>query len=294
MELFPATDIDQLNFIKKVIDDCDYYLLIIGGRYGSISDIGLSYTELEYQYAVEKKKPILAFLHADANKLKLKNVDTDTEKFEKLELFRTTIKSGRIVEFWTSIENLESKALVALANAFNEQPQVGWRRDTGELSLEAQQRLEKVRERYDFARDSYERERKRASEFEEKLKGYEALEDAEIEIRYTSKQNDAGVIYISAEQIIREFAASLSDGLSLSQINSGLIQYIFHKVDKTIANISEVSTRNVALFLEVFEICAQNLDGIITLKSEKKWLLKAAFKPLRKVIQDQSDDEIPF
>ncbi|MBA5982574.1 DUF4062 domain-containing protein, partial [Pseudomonas sp. MD195_PC81_125] len=32
MEMFPATDEEQWVFIKKVIDDCDYYLLIVGGR----------------------------------------------------------------------------------------------------------------------------------------------------------------------------------------------------------------------------------------------------------------------
>jgi hypothetical protein len=31
MELFPAADEEQWEFIKRVIDDCDYYLLIIGG-----------------------------------------------------------------------------------------------------------------------------------------------------------------------------------------------------------------------------------------------------------------------
>lgn len=36
MELFPAMDEEQFEFIKKVIDDCDYYILIIGARYGSI------------------------------------------------------------------------------------------------------------------------------------------------------------------------------------------------------------------------------------------------------------------
>jgi hypothetical protein len=35
MELFPAADEEQWLFIRKVIDDCDYYLLVIGGRYGS-------------------------------------------------------------------------------------------------------------------------------------------------------------------------------------------------------------------------------------------------------------------
>ena len=52
MELFPAADEEQWEFIKRVIDDCDYYLLIIGGRYGSTTADGVSYTEREYDYAV--------------------------------------------------------------------------------------------------------------------------------------------------------------------------------------------------------------------------------------------------
>jgi len=35
MELFPAADEDQWTLIRKVIDDCDYYIVIIAGRYGS-------------------------------------------------------------------------------------------------------------------------------------------------------------------------------------------------------------------------------------------------------------------
>ena len=35
MELFPAANEDQWTLIKRVIDDCDYYLVIVGGRYGS-------------------------------------------------------------------------------------------------------------------------------------------------------------------------------------------------------------------------------------------------------------------
>lgn len=45
MELFPASNDEQFEFIKRVIDDCDYYILIVGGRYGSLSEDGISYTE---------------------------------------------------------------------------------------------------------------------------------------------------------------------------------------------------------------------------------------------------------
>ena len=53
MELFPAANETQWNLIKKVIDDCDYYVLILGGRYGTIGPDGIGYTEMEYRYALE-------------------------------------------------------------------------------------------------------------------------------------------------------------------------------------------------------------------------------------------------
>src|SRR3954453_20031505 len=68
MELFPAANDDQWTLIKNVIDDCDYYVVVIAGRYGSLSAEGISYTEMEYRYALEKSKPIIAFLHKDPNK----------------------------------------------------------------------------------------------------------------------------------------------------------------------------------------------------------------------------------
>src|SRR5687768_10053928 len=63
MELFPAFDEDQLSFIKRVIDDSDYYVLIIGGRYGSIDETGISYTEQEFDYAVSKDIKVTVLIH---------------------------------------------------------------------------------------------------------------------------------------------------------------------------------------------------------------------------------------
>ena len=61
MELFPAANDSQWELIKGVIDDCDYYVVIIAGRYGSTGPSGISYTEMEYRYAVEQGKPVVAF-----------------------------------------------------------------------------------------------------------------------------------------------------------------------------------------------------------------------------------------
>jgi hypothetical protein len=71
MEMFPAADIEQLTYIWKVIDECDYYVLIIGARYGSLDEDGVSYTQREFQYAVETDKTVLAFLHKDMDSVPL-------------------------------------------------------------------------------------------------------------------------------------------------------------------------------------------------------------------------------
>jgi hypothetical protein len=66
MELFPAMDEETFDFIKTVIDDCDYYLLIIANRYGSSAPDGISYTEKEYDYAVSKGIKVVALIHQKA------------------------------------------------------------------------------------------------------------------------------------------------------------------------------------------------------------------------------------
>jgi hypothetical protein len=44
MEQFPAPDEEQRECIKPVIDESDYYIVIIKGRYGSTAMHDMSYT----------------------------------------------------------------------------------------------------------------------------------------------------------------------------------------------------------------------------------------------------------
>ena len=66
MELFTAGSESQLETIYNWIDNSDIYMLILGGRYGSIEPKSRkSYTQLEYEYAVAHKfhsPPLLSCL----------------------------------------------------------------------------------------------------------------------------------------------------------------------------------------------------------------------------------------
>lgn len=105
MELFPAADDDQWTLIKRAIDDCDYYIVILAGRYGSLGFDGKSFTQLEYEYAVSQKKPVIAFLHKDPGKLPAENTERDPKRVKKLNDFRRLVKK-KAVGHWTTPEDL--------------------------------------------------------------------------------------------------------------------------------------------------------------------------------------------
>jgi hypothetical protein len=142
MELFPATDQQQLDFIKRVIDRCDYYVVIVGGRYGSLADDNLSFTEKEYEYAVSKRIPVLAFLHAHPEAIPVGKTD---HSGDKLHAFQERLKTSRIVDFWNDAQDLCTQVVIAVGQSVNLTPGIGWIRGDQALDPRLLQDLENLR-----------------------------------------------------------------------------------------------------------------------------------------------------
>jgi hypothetical protein len=130
MELFPASDDDQWALIKGVIDDSDYYVLVIGGRYGSTTEKGISYTEMEFDYARKMGKPILAFLHQQPEIIPSGKTDLNDKARESLLGFRKKVESGRHVKFWVTADDLKAKVIQSISAETKRNPQEGWVRAT--------------------------------------------------------------------------------------------------------------------------------------------------------------------
>ena len=125
MELFPAANEDQWTLIKKVIDDCDYYLVIIGGRYGSVGPDGKSYTQMEYEYAVSRGKPVIAFHHSDPGLIPSGKVEQTEEGKKQLEQFRKLSKQ-KMVKYWKTPHDLGSVVSRSIVKLIKSNPAVGW------------------------------------------------------------------------------------------------------------------------------------------------------------------------
>lgn len=126
MELFPATDETAWQLIKDVIDASDYYTLIIAGKYGSIDEAGIGYTEKEYDYAVSKNKPVIPLLIKDPNNLPREKTETKELDWNKLDNFRKKVEKNHTCVYWTSTEDLKAKIIVGLTTIVKRHPQVGW------------------------------------------------------------------------------------------------------------------------------------------------------------------------
>lgn len=126
MELFPAADDTAWNLIKDVIDASDYYILIIGGRYGSLDEAGIGYTEKEYDYAKAAKKPVIPFLHANPNNLPREKTEVEEASWKKLEAFRRKVEDNHTCVYWGSSEDLKAKVIVGLTATVKRYPTVGW------------------------------------------------------------------------------------------------------------------------------------------------------------------------
>jgi hypothetical protein len=186
MELFPAADDDAWTLIQRVIDSSDYYLLVIGGKYGSL-DPGteLSYTEMEYDYAVANGKPVMAFLHANPETIAFGKSEKDEAAREKLTAFRKKVESHKHVKYWNGPDDLAGKVALSYANFQKTYPAVGWIRGDAQASSEALSELNELRKQL------AETERNLASAHANPPLGSERLsqgdEPADISLHFTAE-----------------------------------------------------------------------------------------------------------
>jgi hypothetical protein len=126
MELFPSADDEQWAFIQREIESSDYYIVITAGKYGSVAEDGLSFTEKEYDYAISLKKYVISFIRRDLLGLEGRQLEQETHRRHRLETFHKKVKQSKLVKFYSSAEELKSLVMQALMHAFQFQPKEGW------------------------------------------------------------------------------------------------------------------------------------------------------------------------
>ena len=115
-----------MSHIKRVIEESDYYIVIIKARYGSTDSDGISYTEREFNNATQLGRPTLAFIYKDRDGLTVRELDKEIAKQERLNRFIAQLEDKKIVKYWLSKEELREIIKDSIYDLSRRRPGVGW------------------------------------------------------------------------------------------------------------------------------------------------------------------------
>ena len=131
MENFTASDSSQLDYIRERLDDTDIYVLLLGGRYGTLTPRGdRSYTHEEYEMA--KANPavrVLSFVCEHPENLPAKRRWQNDEERDNLKKFTEEVEKNNMVKLWnadTSPEKIAINVLQSVVKVKETETLRGW------------------------------------------------------------------------------------------------------------------------------------------------------------------------
>lgn len=131
MENFTASDSSQLDYIRERLDDTDIYVLLLGGRYGTLTPRGdRSYTHEEYEMA--KANPavrVLSFVCEHPENLPGKRRWQNDEERDNLRKFTEEVEKNSMVKLWnadTSPEKIAINVLQSVVKVKETETLRGW------------------------------------------------------------------------------------------------------------------------------------------------------------------------
>lgn len=217
MEMFSAADDEQWDIIKETIDSSDFYIILVGGRYGSTTDEGISYTEKEYDYAKEIGVPILSFVKHDNVPTTPEERESDSEMIRKIDAFKAKVTANKMCEFWRNSDELALKVNTALTKSFNRKKRVGWIRGDS-VSEEASKEL------LALSREN--------RELKEAISKLEALTSSRKPILKFSLQNSDSLCFSVPNSQWKKDSIELPEKLS-TEIPEHLINFLsLHDIEK--------------------------------------------------------------
>lgn len=269
MEYFPATNDDQWSFIQELINQCDYYIVVIGARYGSTSSDGISFTEKEYRYALEKGIPIIAFVHAQPNLIPQGRAESNSKARKKLDDFKQLVRS-KLCKEWSTPAELGAVVSRSLTQLIRRNPRPGWVRSDKLASSEASEEILRLRRLL----EKKEEEIGRLSLMHNAATEGLAQGSDEVEIAFHASISNPALPYaerisrfpstctLTWDEVLKSFAPNLLTPSKISSIKSGINSLIrekkFEKIQKIFPeeNVATFTITNSSLQMVIVQFTA--------------------------------------
>lgn len=314
MEFFSASNLSQLEYIKKLLDYVDYYVLIVGGRYGSEDETGKSFTQLEFEYALDKSIPIIFFFPKHPEKITRDKIDDDPKKKDKLEDFIKIAMKNRLAYAYEDPKDLQSSFIISLNDLISEVPRTGWIRGDNDSSVDLLVQLNNVRKENEELKNKVDQYVKGISNSNLDLGSLTDLAGTEdnfvmhYDIKYETYHQYSGHMVVDHETNIKDllssFGYNLVEGFSKQTVSDCLIHYLNSEALDFVKNSGDALTYNeedysynviinnktlmqILVSLEVNGIIYSEINDIY-------WLTEKGKKIVYEALVFKKNPEVPF
>lgn len=114
MEHFTVSASGKFSEIEARIDEADFLIILLGSKYGSVDENGVSWTEREYRYAEKAHKHILAIICDELDELLKKDPKELTEDETNQVKFCNSVSFARVAPTESAIKDAISQFLSQL------------------------------------------------------------------------------------------------------------------------------------------------------------------------------------
>ena len=146
MDLHSAETNNLMPVVQRMIDDCDYFVILLGGRYGTLSPLGLSYTHREYIFAATKRKPIVTFIHDQPFNLPAQAREDSREGQVRRDDFARLLENKTLAFRWRDERELSEQVAKVMPDVMRQHPAAGWVK-SGSVEKSAGGETERLRRR---------------------------------------------------------------------------------------------------------------------------------------------------
>lgn len=258
MEYFNASDDSQWEVIKSLIRECDYYVLIVAGRYGSIEEeSGKSYTQKEFEYAIEQGVPVISFVHKHPESLPAAKYEQNPLKREKLNEFKSFVQK-KLCKMWDNADGLSSQVVLSLTSLIKSHPRTGWIKADEISSAEANKEIIALRKENDELKALL------AKSIEDEPRGIEELQQGEdkvkIKFRYYKSGEKQKIISTTWNIIISVLAPLMIDECSERKLCNSLTVFFKSELKIDAINFSINETDFQTIKVQLIALCIMKIS----------------------------------
>lgn len=249
MELFTAGDDSQLKIIKEWIEASDIFILILGGRYGTLEPkTNKSYIELEYRHAKKAKIPSFAIvIKKEALQEKIKKYGDEVQEQANLSKYKKFRKYTlcKMAHFYKDVKDIQLSIFQNINQISENTNFSGWipGKNVREIEEVLKENIE-LRKSNEAIQNKLDKMIQTARTNDKKYDGY-----SYVQIKEFLKSEKVAIKNIKTN--VSDLFICLSDhfniGVGNSHSNSKIERFLFYKAIPTLLNYGLAEKLNAPL-----------------------------------------------